>query len=90
VPAPAAQGAAGDLGDPAGPGQAERQDDRDQQLDGDAGEQEAAVDRAAERHPGRGPLDQLLEQVDGDLEQGQAAGQAAQRLGGGPAPTARA
>ena len=51
VQAPAAQGAAGDLGDPAGPGQAEGQDDRDQQLDGDAGEEQAAVHRAASGTP---------------------------------------
>ena len=49
--ATAAQGAAGDLGDPAGPGQAEGQAGRDQELDGDAGEEQAAVDRAAERTP---------------------------------------
>jgi hypothetical protein len=86
--AAAAQGAAGDLGDPAGPGQAEGQDGRDQELDGDAGEEQAAVDRAAERDPGRRPFDQLLDQVDGDLEQGQADGQASQRLAGRPVPGA--
>mgnify|MGYP003287931550 CR=1 FL=1 len=87
--ATAAQGTAGDLGDPAGPGQPEGQGARDQQLDGDAGEQQAAVHRAAEGHPGRGPLDQLLDQVDGDLEQGQASGQAPERLAGRPVPGAQ-
>ena len=86
----AAQGAAGGLGDPAGPGQAEGQGARDQQLDGDAGEEQAAVHRAAQRDPGRCPFDQLLDQVDGDLEQGKARDQAPERLGGRPAPGAQA
>ena len=89
VQAPAAQGAAGDLGDPAAQGQAEGQDGRDQQLDGDAGEEQAAVHGADQRDPGRGPLDQLLDQVDGDLEQRQTGdpggGQAARRPAGPPA-----
>jgi hypothetical protein len=66
VQAPAAQGSADDLGDPAGPGQAESQGGRHQQLDRDAGEEQAAVDRADQRDPGRRAFDQLLDQVDGD------------------------
>ncbi len=76
---PAPQGPPGALGDQARRPQHDGEDQGHQQLGGQAHGQQPPLQQRSRRRPDRDPLQGLLDQIDPNLDQGQATGQASQR-----------